>query len=146
MSFATDLELSESPGSMTPRGVFVPPWYKPHPDLSVEVRDTKGNGLGFTVGDVAVERRWAIGTDGQVVAGSLFIDKLTEWFAGTLCRSQSFRRQPVHRQVDRVVHRSVGLAQPAPAQPAGRYFRLSYPRTFRVQRPRSGQPPQGDFA
>jgi len=82
MSFATDVEISEGPGSITPRGVFVPPWYKPHSTLDVQVLSTAGKPLGFTVGDVAVERRWAIAPDGQVIGGSEFIDRLTDWYIG----------------------------------------------------------------
>lgn len=82
MSFATDYNAEDRPGSLTPRGVFVPPWYQPHKQLNVEVKDSKGKSLGFTIGDVAVERRWAIDPEGNVLAGHEFVDKLTEWYIG----------------------------------------------------------------
>lgn len=82
MSFATDYQAEGRPGSMTPRGVFVPPWYKSHEDLTTPVLDLHGKPMGFTVGQVCVERRWAIGPNGQVLAGHEFTDKLTEWYLG----------------------------------------------------------------
>jgi len=82
MSFATEIELTDRPGSLTPRGVFVPPWYKPHEDLDMPVVGTNGHKLGFTIADVAVERRWAIAPDGVVMPRNEFTDKLTEWYIG----------------------------------------------------------------
>lgn len=83
MSFATDYRAEGQPGSITPRGVFVPPWYKPHTDLSLPVRSHDGTKeLGFTIGDVAVERRWAIDPEGKVMEGHEFKDMLTEWYIG----------------------------------------------------------------
>ena len=83
MSFAADYKSEGAPGTRTARGVFVPPWYKPHEDLSVEVKSHDGSrGFGFTIGDVAVERRWAIAPDGRVMEGHEFTDRLTEWYIG----------------------------------------------------------------
>lgn len=82
MSFAIDYASIDQPGSMTPRGVFIPPWYLPHKDLGLEVRNRHGEGLGFTIGDVAIERRWAIDPEGKVMTGHEFQDRLTEWYIG----------------------------------------------------------------
>lgn len=83
MSFAVDYKQEGAPGSLTPRGVFVPPWYAPHKDLSLPVRSHDGTKeLGFTIADVAVERRWAIDAEGKVMHNHEFKDMLTEWYVG----------------------------------------------------------------
>lgn len=83
MSFAPDFNAEGQPGSLTPRGVYVPPWYRPHTDLNVQVKSADGSKeLGFTIGDVAVERRWAITPDGCVMEGHEFTDRLTDWYIG----------------------------------------------------------------
>lgn len=83
MSFATDFSAEGQPGSITPRGVFVPPWYKPHTDLTIQVKSADGSReLGFTIGDVAVERRWAIDPEGCVMEKYPFRERLTEWYIG----------------------------------------------------------------
>lgn len=83
MSFATDYMTEGQPGSITPRGVFVPPWYKPHSDVTVMVKSHDGKRtLGFTIADVAVERRWAIDAEGCVMEGHDFKAKLEEWYIG----------------------------------------------------------------
>lgn len=83
MSFAVDYKQEGQPGSLTPRGVFVPPWYAPHKDLTIQVKSHDGTKeLGFTIGDVAVERRWAIDTEGRVMEKYPFREKLTEWYVG----------------------------------------------------------------
>jgi hypothetical protein len=82
MSFATDFQLGPRPGEMTPRNVFVPPWYRPHPDLEADVIGTRGQRLGFKVGDVVPERRWAIGADGRVMSQADFEPKLLDWRKG----------------------------------------------------------------
>lgn len=82
MSFATDLPLTPRPGDMTPRGMFVPPWYRPHENLDVDVIGTRGQRLGFKVGDVVPERRWAIGPDGRCMDPADFAPKLLDWRKG----------------------------------------------------------------
>src|SRR5262245_41555602 len=83
MSFASDYRAEGQPGSLTPRGVFVPRWYKPHTDLALPVKSHDGQReLGFVIGDVAVERRWAIDPEGCVMEGHEFVDALTEWYIG----------------------------------------------------------------
>lgn len=82
MSFAVYDASEPRPGDTTPRGVFVPPWYIPHPDLGVAVRGTNGQALGFVVGEVVPERRWAIGHDGRCVDQATFEPKLLEWRIG----------------------------------------------------------------
>jgi hypothetical protein len=66
----------------TPRGPFVPPWYEPHPDETLAVCDENGTPLGFTVGDVAPERRWVIGTDGRVMGIEEFHPMYRLWLEG----------------------------------------------------------------
>ena len=82
MSFATDYHAGPRPGEKTPRRRIVPPWYKPHPDLSIEVKSSAGKPLGFTIGEVVVERRWAIHEDGRCMDPADFQPKLDEWRLG----------------------------------------------------------------
>jgi hypothetical protein len=82
MSFAVYDVTQPRPGDQTPRGPFVPPWYIPHPDLSVDVRGSRGQRLGFTVAQVLPERRWAIAHDGRCVDQPAFEQKLLEWRIG----------------------------------------------------------------
>lgn len=83
MSFATDLPTGPRPGDLTIREVFVPPWYLPHENLETEVlHSSTGKRLGFTVGDVVPERRWAVGPDGRCVSQQIFEEKLDEWRQG----------------------------------------------------------------
>ena len=83
MSFATDYADDESrPGTLTARGTFVPPWYKPHLDPHLAVLREDGGPLGFRIAEVAPERRWAISDDGRVMNKHDFRDRLQEWYEG----------------------------------------------------------------
>lgn len=82
MSFAADYVAGPRPGEKTPRAMIVPPWYKPHADLSLPVVSSKGRPLGFTIGDVADERRWAIGPDGRCMDQADFQLKHDEFRLG----------------------------------------------------------------
>jgi hypothetical protein len=89
MSFAPESEYTDPavaeeaiPGTQTPRGPFIPPWYKPHADLDVPVLDARGNPLGFVIGQVAPERRWAIDSAGHVMHRNDFAERLTQWYEG----------------------------------------------------------------
>lgn len=82
MSFAADYIGEPRPGELTLRGVYVPPWYTPHADLGVEVKDSSGHRMGFQLGEVVVERRWAIHEDGRCLDQKRFEEKLHEWRLG----------------------------------------------------------------
>lgn len=82
MSFAVDIATGPRPGELTPRNVFVPPWYKPHENLDVEVVGTTGKRLGFSVAEVVAERRWAIGPDGHCMKQPDFEKMLLDWRKG----------------------------------------------------------------
>ena len=83
MSFATDYGDDESrPGTLTARGTFVPPWYRPHLDPHLAVLREDGTPLGFRIREVAPERRWAIADDGRVMNKHDFRDRLQEWYEG----------------------------------------------------------------
>ena len=81
MSFATDYNKEGRPGTLSHRGIFITPWYKPHENLDLPVTQ-HGKPLGFKIADVAVERRWAIDANGEVMDSREFIDRLTEWYIG----------------------------------------------------------------
>jgi hypothetical protein len=83
MSFAVDSMggYEPRPGEITERGVFVPPWYEGHKDLSLIVTH-EGKSQGYTVGEVAVERRWAIEPDGSLMEQSKFERGLQQWRFG----------------------------------------------------------------
>jgi hypothetical protein len=74
LSFAP-IATDTRPGEFTPWGTPVPSFYRPHADLTVTV--TKGGvSLGFTLAEVAADRRWAIGPDGEVLDQMEFADTL----------------------------------------------------------------------
>lgn len=82
MSFAAYHGLEPRPGEATPRGTIVPPWYIPHADTSLRVISPHGRHLGFTVGEVAVERRWAIDAEGRCMPQQDFEQMLLQWRIG----------------------------------------------------------------
>lgn len=82
MSFAVDYRPEPRPGEQTIRGAFVPPWYRPHADLGVSVKSQAGKMLGFVIGEVVVERRWAIQDDGRCMDQREFEVKLHDWRRG----------------------------------------------------------------
>lgn len=74
MSFAP-IATDTRPGEFTPWGTPVPTFYRPHADLTVTVTKD-GVSLGFTIGEVAADRRWAIRPDGEVIDQMEFADTL----------------------------------------------------------------------
>jgi FtsP/CotA-like multicopper oxidase with cupredoxin domain len=63
------------PGDRTPWGTHVPTMYRPHASLETTVTQN-GRGLGFVVGQVAPDRRWAIGPDGELVDQTTFSEQI----------------------------------------------------------------------
>lgn len=65
---------------MTPRGVHIPSWYDPNMHANPSKITVKQGGIElrgvdgepFTVAEVPIERRWAIGGDGEVLEKSRF--------------------------------------------------------------------------
>jgi hypothetical protein len=51
------------------RRAYVPAWYERHSDLSLPVK-YQGQPVGFTIGEVLPERRWAIRPDGELMMGA----------------------------------------------------------------------------
>jgi len=71
VSFAAVETGSVKPGAKTPRGTIVPSFYEPHRNLNHNVT-LNGVPIGFKISDVAPERRWAIGVDGDVIDQGTF--------------------------------------------------------------------------
>jgi hypothetical protein len=99
-------------GYVTERGETVPGWYarNPHTDLSVVVKQDGVPLLPqFTVGQVAPERRWPIGPDGELLYQVQFrqkvIEKNEEFYAIVRAQGRNakpaqdydFKRDPVPR-------------------------------------------------
>lgn len=64
------------------RGTYAPAWYLPHerPETIWVTQD--GEDLGFTVADVAPERRWAIAASGALLPAHEFAEKHERWYRG----------------------------------------------------------------
>ena len=65
------------------RSTYIPGWYEPHRDETLAVRSRTGSALGFTVGDVLPERRFALDAAGQCLAERDFADRYRRWIAFT---------------------------------------------------------------
>lgn len=61
------------------RGTYIPRWYTPHGDPSRQVLDENDGDLGFTVGQVLPERRWAIAEDGHLLPQHQFEQRFKQW-------------------------------------------------------------------
>lgn len=60
------------------REVYIPAWGNEHTNPNLTVRQD-GRSLGFTVGEMLPERRWAVGLDGELMNQRDFEDNLKRW-------------------------------------------------------------------
>jgi hypothetical protein len=61
------------------RGTYIPAFYAPHRDLSLPVLDANDGMLGFSIGQVLPERRWAIAEDGHLLPEGRFEQLYRQW-------------------------------------------------------------------
>ena len=93
---ATDLyEVPQAHVPVLERATYIPSWTPVFPDLTRHVCDQEGGDLGFSIGEVLPERRWAIEPSGRLLPEEQYEQLYKRWISlvltpsGTLVRLSS---------------------------------------------------------
>ena len=113
------------------RETHIPSWYVPHNDpesITVKQRGVplESTGRTFTVSEVAPERRWAIGPDGEVLAQNMFERQIVLWYEEFFSKVKG-KTPPdgVHKKVQPRVERFVKLTVD-PQNPSAPLIAIGY--------------------
>lgn len=80
------------------RLTYIPSWYRQHENLGLQVIDADDGDLGFTIGHVLPERRWAIDEAGRLIPQHIFETRYKQWCeriltpAGTVVEIKRFNK------------------------------------------------------